>query len=293
MFKKLAIFLSLLFSLTGCSQNEYSQLKISATTWVGYSPLFYAKEKGWLDDLNIKLLHVVSLSENMYLFEAGNADAYVGTQYEYSLLIEKDPSLMPVMLFDRSYGGDIILSNVSLAELQNTSETIDAYLEMDSINSTLLKDFIPHYGLEGKKIQYINRDQATLSSLKAGELSRPSLLVTYTPYDIQLEKQGFAEVASTKDGLNLLVVDALFTRESSLNKHRKQFEELKKLVNKATEALKQNPQEFYTTIKPYMLELSYEEFVQSLDSIVWINSGISPELEERIQELGFPIRGLI
>lgn len=293
MLKKLAFFISVLLLLSACSQGDYAKLKISATTWVGYSPLFYAKEKGWLDGLNIKLLHVVSLSENMYLFQAGNADAYVGTQYEYSLLSETDPTLMPVMMFDRSYGGDIIMSNVSLEELRSTSEPIDAYLEMDSINSTLLADFLSYYGLQDKKLKYINQDQANLSGLQAKALSRPSLLITYTPYNIQLAKQGFKEVASTKDGLGLLVVDALFTREATLHQHRQQFDGLKKLVDEATDALQRDPHEFYATVKPYMLEVSYEEFLRSLDDIIWINKQISADLRIRMQQADFPIRGLI
>ncbi|WP_028485668.1 ABC transporter substrate-binding protein [Thiomicrorhabdus chilensis] len=293
MLKKLALFLSALLLLSACSQGDYAKLKISATTWVGYSPLFYAKEKGWLDGLNIKLLHVVSLSENMYLFQVGNADAYVGTQYEYSLLSETDPTLMPVMMFDRSYGGDIIMSNVSLEELRFTTEPIDAYLEMDSINNTLLADFLSHYGLQDKKLNYINQDQANLSGLKAKALSRPSLLITYTPYNIQLAKQGFKEIASTKDGLGLLVVDALFTREATLHQHRQQFEGLKQLVDDATEVLQRDPHEFYETVKPYMLGLSYEEFLRSLDDIIWINKQISTDLRIRMQQADFPIRGLI
>ncbi|MBD3822730.1 MAG: GGDEF domain-containing protein [Thiotrichales bacterium] len=69
------ILLWVVLLLASCS-NSQDKLKISATTWVGYSPLFYAKAKGWLDPLKIQLLHVVSLSENRYLYQAGNADTY-------------------------------------------------------------------------------------------------------------------------------------------------------------------------------------------------------------------------
>lgn len=105
MIRKL-ILLSLVLLLASCSHSK-DKLKISATTWGGYAPLFYAKAKGWLDPLNIKLIHVVSLSENMYLYQAGNADAYVGTQYEYNVMSVQKPTLKPVMMFDRSNGGGI------------------------------------------------------------------------------------------------------------------------------------------------------------------------------------------
>lgn len=293
MYKKIAIFFVLLLSLTSCSLQKYDKLEISATTWVGYTPLFYAKEKGWLEPLNIKLLHVSSLSENMYLYQAGNADAYVGTQYEYSVLAKKDPSLIPVMLLDRSNGGDIIMSNSSIEALQNTTVSIDAYLEMDSINSTLLKDFIRKYHLEDKKINYKNRDQATISTLNQKEMNSPTIIVTYCPYDIDLAKHGFKRIASTKGSLDLLVVDALFTTEKTLFKHKEQFVALKKLVDDAVEALEKNPHEFYDKVKPYMLELSYEEFEHSLGDIIWINKKLSEDLKERMKESHFPTVGLI
>lgn len=293
MFKKLFLFLSLIFLLTSCSSTQDKQLKISATTWIGYSPLYYAKEKGWLKPLNIKLLHVSSLSENMYLYEAGNADAYVGTQYEYSVLSKKDPSLMPVMLFDRSYGGDIVMSNFSISKLQNTKDTIDVYLEMDSINNTLFKDFVQKHGLQNKNINYINRDQAYISTLKNKNPNKPTILVTYIPYDTKLEKNGFKNIASTKTDLDLLVIDALFTTQKTLHDHESQFVALKKLVDRAISKLEEDPKEFYDTIKPYILDLSYENFESDLDNIIWVNKNISNELKEQMKNSHYPMGGLL
>lgn len=293
MLKKALLFLSFVLLLASCSSGYPDKLKISATTWIGYTPLFYAKERGWLEPLNIKVLNVSSLSENMYLYQSGNADAYVGTQYEYSLIIKKDPSLMPIIMFDRSYGGDVIMGNRSIEDLQSASGEIDAYLEMDSINITLLNDFIHKYALQDKKINYINKDQAYISTLHADNMKKETLIVTYSPYNNDLNRYGFKELASTKDGLELLVIDALFTTEKIFYKHHKQFLELKKLVDKAVLALQKDPKEFYETVKPYMLEISYEEFLHSLSDIVWINKEISPELKERMKEANFPTRDLI
>ncbi len=291
MYKKIILFLTIIFLLSSCSSTEDQKLKISATTWIGYSPLYYAKEKGWLDSLNIKLLHVSSLSENMYLYDAGNSDAYVGTQYEYGILSKKDSSLLPIILFDRSNGGDIIMSNVSIQKLQNTTDSIDAYLEMDSINNTLLKDFIQKYGLQNKKINYINRDQAYISTLK--NTHKTTIIVTYIPYDIKLKENGFTSIASTRDNLDLLVIDALFTTEQKLQKHKEQFIQLKKLIDKAINRLEKNPREFYDTVKPYMRDITYDDFYADLENIVWINKDISQELKKSIKETHFPSAGLM
>ena len=291
MFKKIILLFTLLLLFTSCSSDYDKRLKISATTWVGYIPLFYAKEKGWLKPLNIKLLHVSSLAENMYLYEAGNSDAYTGTQYEYSMLSKNMKSLKPIMMLDRSNGGDLVMGNLSVEDLQNTTSQIDAYLELDSVNNTVLKDFLSKYKLEDKNINYINRDQVVIKQMQAD--SKPTLIVTYVPYNFALEKQGFMELASTKDSLDLLVVDALFTRTETYDAHQKQFSELKKLVDKSIESLKKDPKEFYATVKPYILDMSYDEFVNSLDDIVWINRDISPALKQRMNQAEFPIRDLM
>ncbi|MCD6190999.1 MAG: hypothetical protein J7K14_05590 [Sulfurimonas sp.] len=291
MLKKIILLFTLLLLFTSCSSDYDKRLKISATTWVGYIPLFYAKEKGWLKPLNIKLLHVSSLAENMYLYEAGNSDAYTGTQYEYSMLSKNMKSLKPIMMLDRSNGGDLVMGNLSVEDLQNTTSQIDAYLELDSVNNTVLKDFLSKYKLEDKNINYINRDQVVIKQMQAD--SKPTLIVTYVPYNFALEKQGFMELASTKDSLDLLVVDALFTRTETYDAHQKQFSELKKLVDKSIESLKKDPKEFYATVKPYILDMSYDEFVNSLDDIVWINRDISPALKQRMNQAKFPIRDLM
>jgi len=293
MLKSFLFLISILFVFTSCSSQPSEKLKISATTWIGYTPLFYAKEKGWLKELNIKLLNVSSLSENMYLYKAGNSDAYVGTQYEFNLLRTENKTLRPIMMFDRSFGGDVIMSNITLEELKDTNTEIDAYLEIDSINSTLLKDFIKNYHFEDKKIKYINKDQTQISLLNAKNLLKPSLIITYVPYDYRLYKNGFKELVSTRDGLTLLVVDAMFTTSKIFNLHKNQFIELKKLVDKSIEILDKNPKEFYETIKPYMLEITYEEFQESLKDIIWINKKLSTEMQEEMKDRNFPTRDLI
>lgn len=150
MFKKFLLFAIIISLFSSCTLQNHKKLRISITNWIGYTPLFYAKEKGWLELLDVKLLNVVSLSENMYLYKSGNSDAYVGTQYEYNTLVKNIESLIPILLFDKSNGGDVIMSNLSIQELQNSKTTIDAYLEMDSINSMLFEDFISKYNLKSR-----------------------------------------------------------------------------------------------------------------------------------------------
>lgn len=291
MFRKILFAFIIVFLFTSCSLENGKKIKISATTWIGYTPLFYAKEKSWLEPLNIKLLNVVSLSENMYLYKSGKSDAYVGTQYEYHYLVKNMESLTPILLFDKSNGGDVIMGNLDIEELEKIEKQIDVYLEMDSINSILFEDFINKHNLKNKNYNYINKDQAFISELKISQ--NPTIVVTYVPYNIKLEKNGFKNLASTKDNLDLLVIDAMFTTKELFLENKQTFIELKKLVDKSIVNLQKDPKEFYETIKDYLPNTDYEEFLKSLDDIIWINKDVSPKIIEKLSDNNFPTRDLL
>ena len=289
-------FVSLLFVVilfTSCGFVDNQKIKISVSTWIGYTPLFYAKEKNWLEPLNIKLLNVVSLSENMHLYKAGNADAFVGTQYEYNFLYKDNKTLIPIIVFDKSNGGDIVLSNIPLNELSNTNKEIDAYLEIDSINSIVLNNFLESNNLQNKKINYINEDQSNISRLRASDMVNPTLIATYTPYNSLLEKNSFIELSSTKENEELLVIDGMYVKEDFYLKNKETFIGLKSLIDKAIINLQNNPEEFYNTVLPYLTNTSYEEFLASINDILWINKDIPQNVLQKLNDSNFNTKDLI
>lgn len=292
MIKKFVFLLFVVLSFSSCVEDN-KKIKITTSTWIGYAPLFYAKEKNWLEPLNIKLLNVVSLSENMYLYKAGNADAFVGTQYEYNFLLQEDKTLIPIIIFDKSNGGDMILSNLTLDELSKINKEIDAYLEIDSLNSILLNDFIRSNNLQDKKINYINEDQSNISRLKANEINNPTIIVTYTPYNNILEKNSFRELSSTKKSDDLLIIDGMYVKKDFYYENKETFVKLKKLVDDSIINLQNNPKEFYNTVKPYLTNISYEEFLSSLNDIIWLNKDIPTNILEKLDNSNFKTKDLI
>ena len=292
MIKKFVFLLFVVLSFSSCVEDN-KKIKITTSTWIGYAPLFYAKEKNWLEPLNIKLLNVVSLSENMYLYKAGNADAFVGTQYEYNFLLQEDKTLIPIIIFDKSNGGDMILSNLTLDELSKINKEIDAYLEIDSLNSILLNDFIRSNNLQDKKINYINEDQSNISRLKANEINNPTIIVTYTPYNNILEKNSFRELSSTKKSDDLLIIDGLYVKKDFYYENKERFVKLKKLIDDSIINLQNNPKEFYNTVKPYLTNISYEEFLSSLNDIIWLNKDIPTNILEKLDNSNFKTKDLI
>jgi len=213
------LFIIIMPSLSACTAQKETPLKIIANSWVGYSPLFYAKESGWLEPLNIQLSTVISLGESLSIYESAELNAFTGTQYEFNYIQQKDPSLIPIILFDRSNGGDVVMANQSLQALQDTIQTIDVYLEMHSVNQLIFKDFIQLNHLTHKKFNYINKNQLKVYTQLSVSLPRhPTIVVSYSPYQQKLAALGLQELASTRDGISLLVIDALFTPKETFLK---------------------------------------------------------------------------
>ncbi|MDG4811454.1 hypothetical protein P8629_00405 [Hydrogenovibrio sp. 3SP14C1] len=289
-----ALLISCVVLISGCSSQADEPLKIITNSWIGNSPLFYAKEQGWLEEHNIKLSTVVSLGESNHIYHTSNLDGFTGTQYEFHKAYAIDPTLIPIMMLDRSVGGDMVMSNRSIEALKSipADQPIDVFLEIDSVNYPLFKDFIQRYGLANKSFNLINNDHLKMQH-EITQKSTPNIIVTYSPYNHQLKKKGFNTLASTGEGLDLLVLDALYTNKESYHKHQHQFLALKTLVNRAINALKQNPKHYYEKVSPYLESASYAEFQQSLQTIEWLNGGISPSLIDRINEAQFPIRDLL
>jgi len=293
-FMKVMLLLFTIANLASCSTQTEPPLKIIANSWIGYSPLFYAKESGWLKPLNIQVSTVISLGESLNIYETAELDAFTGTQYEYSQAQQKDSSLLPIMMFDRSNGGDSVMANQTIKALQQSTETIDVYLEMHSVNQLIFKDFIKQHQLTDKTFNFINKDQLKIYSIiKSTRPSNPFIVVTYVPYSQKLAKLGLQELASTRSGLDLLVVDALFTPKKTFLQHQTQFAQLKSLINQAIIELEKNPFHYYEKVKPHLENTGYEDFQASLKEIEWLNTPLKPELIKRLNDSHFPTRNLL
>ena len=275
--------LSILF-ITGCGRTESEkEIKIATNKWIGYAPLFLANENGALKKLHFHLIQSVSLAEAMEVFSIGRADMVTTTQHEYFTL-KQTTSIKPVILLDRSNGGDMILSNTSLSQLQKAPR-IDVYLEVDSINSELFKSFAKAYHIDMNRTVFHNQDQQVIQNIK-NDPHKPTMIVTYSPYDIPLIKKGFHTIASTKDSDIIVVIDALCAGDDIVKAYPHRLKSLKKAIDDAVLLIEKDPKTVYTKIKKYLGNITYEEFRDSLSMIKWINHP-SDKIIQIIKKIGY------
>ena len=259
----LLLSLTLLLIISGCTEKKHAELRLAVSPWIGYSPLYYAQEQGWLKDAGITLIHSTSLHETVHYFQASLVDAFVSTQYEADILNGNVIHLMPL---DRSNGGDVVLSNRSLETIKK-SKDVSTYLEMESVNRLVLDDFITKYKLPFVKFRFINKDQIMIKQLTPIP-SEDMLIVTYEPYATLLRNKGFNQIASTRD-TDLLVLDSIYIHERVWQEQKDKVKLLKSLMKKAHIKLKEDPESYYKAVKSYLEEPTYKEFIQSLSTIEW------------------------
>ena len=279
--------------ISSCSSlKDEKPIVVSTNAWIGYSPLFYAREMGWLKEANVELLSVVSLGENMHLYSSGASDVFTGTQHEFNKQRDEHPDLIPIMLFDQSNGGDAVMSNRTIEQLQKSTDEIEVYLEMDSINEELLKYFLNKNNISEDKLARKSRVQDEIQLLKNTDQSPPMIIVTYDPYNMTLAKNGFKEVASTKKN-DLFVVDAMYVSSKMYYDKKENFEKLNAIMEGSIAALQKNPKEFYQKVKPYLENPTYAEFTHMLGNIKWIHQKPSPQLQQQMEEIQFPTKDIM
>lgn len=272
----LLVLVSLL--ILGCESTSPTRpMSISTNLWIGYSPLYYAEKKGWLRENNIKLIRTVSLGESLQTFKTNSSDMCCVTQYEIQKIQKDSTKEGSIILLDRSNGGDYILANRSIDQLK-LEKKIDVYLETESVNIVLLEYFMIKYALKSSQVNIINSPQIVNAKLKMKR--NATLIVTYDPYNIKLQKKGYKEIASTKDR-DLIVIDAIYAPAKTEKIFHKELGILNILIYKSLKALEENPVEYFETINQYFDYDDYVEFQNALASIEWIYSDHTVVVKKR------------
>lgn len=281
--------------LTSCSQESGRSampLVLSTDVWIGAAPFYYAREKGWLREAGIELLQARSINDNMHLYEAGASDMFTGTQHEFFRMRGGQSDLMPVFVYDRSFGGDVIMANRRAEELRNSSEVVQAYLEPDTISVEMLEYFVEHEKVPKSKMAVAFRSQDEMARMRSTDKTPPTIIVTYNPHDLMLRKQGFATVAGSKDD-SYLVVDGVYVSGRLYRENPEPIRQLGAIFRRAVQAYRDDPRGFYQTVRPYLGNPSYDEFVQMRQNVQWFEGELSVPMRRGLERIGFPTRELI
>lgn len=121
--REIQIFLLLYFGifLAGCNLASDTRLKVGTNVWIGYRPLYYAREEKVISGKDLKLIEYGSTTEVLRALRNGNLDGAGVTLDEFFLLASEGYKLKIVAVVDESVGGDSVIFRKGLKSSKGLS----------------------------------------------------------------------------------------------------------------------------------------------------------------------------
>lgn len=200
-----------LFGLVGCRASE-TPLKIAAQVWLGYEFMFLARQRGWLDETQIRLIEVIDASDSSRLLADGLIDGAALTLDEVLRLRASGVDLTVVAIFDFSAGADAVVARPTIRSLTDLKGKRIG-VEDTAVGGLMLLELLQRANLKVSEVQVIH---TTVTEQEAkwlrGEIDA---LVTYAPVLDKLEREGAKRIFDSRDIPNK-VVDVLAVRSQVL-----------------------------------------------------------------------------
>jgi NitT/TauT family transport system substrate-binding protein len=223
---------------------EAGQMRLGMTTWVGYGPMFLARDKGFFKEngLDVDLQIIEDASLYMAAVAAGKLDGNASTLDEIMKYRSPDFCFKAVVALDDSHGGDGVLvqNDVnSLADLKGKAVGMNE----GSVSQFWFNILLKREGMTEKDLEITNMtaDDAAAAFI-AGQIPAA---VTWEPHLslVRTKKQGkvLIDSAATPG----LIVDVVDLTCDYIDKNPKDVEAFVKGLYKAVEFIKTNPDEAY------------------------------------------------
>jgi NitT/TauT family transport system substrate-binding protein len=232
--------LAVLSGLTPAVAAE--KLTIAHSTWVGYGPLYIAREKGFFADegLDVDLVVMEDVKTRMPALAAGRIDVAVTTIDTVLGFTSAERPLTYLFAVDDSRGGDGIVASKdirSVADLKGKKVAFTQGSVSQFFLSVLLKD-------AGLKLSDVNGMNMTAGDAGAAFVAgQVDAAVTWEPWLSRGKATDHGALlvdSSTKPGL---ITDVMVTTRETLEKRRPEMEALYRAWSKAVAWQKANEKE--------------------------------------------------
>ena len=236
--------LSAAAGLSMMASAEAGTIRLGMTTWVGYGPLFLARDKGFFKELglDVELRIIEDASLYMAAIAAGELDGNASTIDEIMKYRSPDFCFKAVLALDDSHGGDGVLVHDGVNSLKDLKGQ-QVGMNEGSVSQFWFNILLTREGMTEKDLQITNMtaDDAAAAFI-AGQIPAA---VTWEPHLslVRTKKQGKVLIDSSQTPG--LIVDVVALTCDLIQKNPKDVEALNKGFYKAVEFIKTNPDEAY------------------------------------------------
>lgn len=234
-----------LAGLCGCGANR-QPLRIASQVWPGYEFMFLARDEGWLDPGQIRLIETTSATDSMHLLSAGMADGAALTLDEVLRVRAGGIPLVVVAVFDFSSGADVLLARPGIAKL---TDIRGARIGVDhsAVGALMLGE-----ALRVAKLTVADIHPVRLfpdEQEKAWRSGRIDALITYEPVATRIENLGGIRLFDSRS-LPGTIVDVLAINPQALQTKGEAVRALIAAHFRALQRFRTNPQDSAYRLAP-------------------------------------------
>jgi len=227
-------------TLAGAAAAE--PLKIRYSVWVGYGPLFLAREKGFLKEekVDVELINMEDPKEGFFAMSAGRLDGVVSTIDTMLLYLKTGKEFQYVLALDDSAGGDAIVARKEIKSVRDLKGKKVAFSE-GSVSQFFLNVLLRESGLSQKDIDAVNMKPGDAGAAFVAE--KVDAAVTWEPWVTKSKNTAFGQVLVDSSKTPGLITDVLIFRRDVIEKRGKEIQGVVNAWNKAVAYWEKNPAE--------------------------------------------------
>ncbi len=217
-------------------------IKIAHSTWVGYGPLYIARDKGIFqkNGVDVELIVMEDPKERFPTLMADRIQMIAST-VDTALLYMKTPDdYKYVVAIDDSDGGDGIVANKdikTIADLKGKNVAVNE----GSVSDFYLNVLLSRAGLKESDLNTVNMTASDAGS--AFVTGRVDAAVTWEPWLSRGKASSHGHLLVDSSTTPGLITDAIIVKTDWLNAHRKEVAAIVKSWNEAVAYYRAHPDE--------------------------------------------------
>ena len=222
--------------------------RVGGIIWIGYAPLFLARDLGLYDVNSLRLVDMPSNTDNLLALSTGNLEAATLTLDEYLLAREGGLDVRVILVFDDSAGADVVMSRPGIDRLEDIRGK-RVGVEETAAGALMLAKLLEAAKLAPDEVVKVRTTgDRHLKAYLAGEVD---VLVTWEPIVSQLQEQG-AKRLFDSSRFPGLIVDVLVARADALERAPESFRQLLAGHFQALDYVRKSPDDAFRRMAPRM-----------------------------------------
>lgn len=237
----LAAALVALGTLSGAARAEV--FKLAHSTWVGYGPLFIARDKGFFKEegVDVELVNMEDVKVRFAALAGGRLDALATTVDTMPLYLKPDgPQYRYLFALDDSKGGDGVVANKDIKTIADLKGKKVAFTE-GSVSQFYINVLLKSAGLKESDIEVVNMTAGDAGS--AFVTKNVDAAVTWEPWLTRGQQAEHGHLLANSSQNPGLISDVVLASTDVIEKRGDEIKAIYRAWCRAVDFAKTNPDE--------------------------------------------------